>query len=251
MLSAEFTELERLAAAANTHPHTRTKIKLLLASQTEYYHTIAEAMNQSPSQLRQDCFVLAELGFKKGGYFVEFGASDGVNNSNTWMLEKHYGWTGILAEPAKAHHAALMSNRSCNISTECVYTDTGSVMTFNEVLASAELSTLEKYSDSDFHAGTRQSGTRYDVTTISLNDLLKKYHAPHDIDYMSFDTEGSELDIMKSFDWSQYRIKIITCEHNHTSAREEINQFLSSKGYERKHAEFSDFDDWYVLKDGQ
>ena len=251
MLSTEFTQLEQLAADANTHPHTRTRINLLLAAQADYYQKLANTMNQSPSQLRQDCFVLTELNFKTHGYFVEFGASDGVSNSNTWLLEKHFGWSGILAEPAKAHHAELFKNRSCDISTDCVYTETGLSLTFNQVHASAELSTLDKYSNSDFHAGTRQNGVKYQVPTISLVDLLKKYNAPTEIDYISFDTEGSELEIMQAFDWNQYRIKIITCEHNHTNAREQINEFLSSKGYERRHAEFSDFDDWYVLKDSQ
>jgi len=251
MLSSEFAELERLADDGNTHPHIRTRIKLLLNRQSEYYSQLSDIMNNSTSQLRQDSFVLSELNFKRNGYFVEFGASNGVTNSNTLLLEKQYGWTGILAEPARAHHAALFNNRRCHISTDCVYTESNQSMTFNQVSADAELSTLEKYSSSDFWADTRRNGERYQVNTISLIDLLRKYNAPYLIDYISVDTEGSELDILKSFDFTQYKVKIFTCEHNHSEAREQINLFLSSKGYERRYAEFSDFDDWYVLKDHQ
>ena len=251
MLSSEFAELERLADDMNTHPHIRTRIKLLLNRQTEYYSQLSDIMNNSTSQLRQDSFVLSELNFKRNGYFVEFGASNGVTNSNTLLLEKQYGWSGILAEPAKAHHTALFKNRKCHISTDCVYTESNLSMTFNQVSADAELSTLEKYSSSDFWADTRQHGERYQVTTVSLIDLLRKYNAPYQIDYISIDTEGSELDILQSFDFTQYQVKIITCEHNHSAAREQINDFLSSKDYERRYAEFSDFDDWYVLKDSQ
>ena len=53
------------------------------------------------SQLRQDLFVLNELDFKENGYFVEFGATDGIKLSNSYLLEKSFNWNGILAEPAR------------------------------------------------------------------------------------------------------------------------------------------------------
>src|ERR1017187_1984592 len=58
---------------------------------------LLKALRISKSQLRQDLMVLSELDFKRGGYFVEFGATNGVTLSNTYLLEKEYGWTGILA----------------------------------------------------------------------------------------------------------------------------------------------------------
>ena len=52
------------------------------------------------SQLGQDFLALASAGFKRGGYFVEFGATDGKLPFNTNALEKLFGWGGILAEPS-------------------------------------------------------------------------------------------------------------------------------------------------------
>ena len=40
----------------------------------------------------QDLFVLFTLRGKRGGFFVEFGATNGIELSNTCMLEKHFGW---------------------------------------------------------------------------------------------------------------------------------------------------------------
>ena len=69
----------------------------------------------SKSQIRQDLFVLNELDFKKNGFFIEFGAANGLNNSNTFILENKFGWDGLLAEPAKIYHDNLANNRKCQI----------------------------------------------------------------------------------------------------------------------------------------
>lgn len=51
--------------------------------------------SRSKSQILQDLWVCFELGEKIGGYFVEFGATNGRKNSNTWLLEKHWGGRGF------------------------------------------------------------------------------------------------------------------------------------------------------------
>jgi len=211
-------------------------------NQEELYALTAK----SKSQLRQDVFVLAELGFKKDGYFVEFGATNGVDLSNTYLLEKEMGWTGILAEPARVWHDALKANRNCHISFDCVWSKSHDEVEFNEA-SSPELSTIDTFSGSDMHRQARESGNKYKVYTCSLLDLLKKYDAPKEIDYLSIDTEGSEFDILSGFNFDAYKIKVITCEHNYTPMREKIYDLLTSKGYTKKLTNISRFDDWYVL----
>ncbi len=200
----------------------------------------------SRSQLMQDLFVLSELGERRdAGFFVEFGAADGVSFSNSWLLEKRLGWKGILAEPARCWHESLSRNRACAIETDCVWSHTGEKLDFDEV-AAGEFSTLSEFSQSDCHAQTRAEKVRYQVPTISLNDLLRRHGAPAEPDYLSIDTEGSEFAILQEFDFARYAFKVITCEHNHTPKREQIRQLLESAGYRRKHEELSRFDDWYV-----
>ena len=55
----------------------------------------------SKSQICQDIWVRPETAGKREGFFVEFGATDGISLSNTFLLEQNYGWTGILAEPIR------------------------------------------------------------------------------------------------------------------------------------------------------
>ena len=88
----------------------------------------------------------------------------------------------------------------------------------------------------------------YMVDTVSLNDLLDEHGSPREISYLSIDTEGSELSILESFDFSRYVFKVITVEHNYVAAaREGIRRLLEGHGYVRKYEHLSLFDDWYVL----
>ena len=205
----------------------------------------------SMSQYKQDIFALTELGFKRNGYFVEFGATDGLELSNTYLLEKQFGWSGILAEPAKYWHEEIVKNRDCHIEKNCVWSRTGEILKFNQV-ESANVSTIDLFSNvADGHQKARRKSTVYEVNTISLLDLLDKYQAPSSIDYLSIDTEGSEYEILKDFDFNKYHFKVITCEHNHTSARDKIFQLLTSNGYVRKFTSLSMCDDWYIYQGTQ
>jgi FkbM family methyltransferase len=216
-------------------------------SQLPKRHTaqLLSTLRDSKSQLRQDLFVLSELDFKTNGFFVEFGATNGVTLSNTHLLETRFGWTGILAEPARGWHDDLKRNRSAQLETKCVWRDSHSTLIFNEV-QERELSTIDSFSSSDTHARQRNQGCTYEVKTISLLDLLDNHKAPPRIDYLSIDTEGSEYEILSIFDFDKYQFQIITCEHNFETKREQIHSLLTGKGYIRKYETLSKFDDWYV-----
>jgi FkbM family methyltransferase len=206
---------------------------------------LLKAMLHSQSQLGQDIFALFELGFKTGGYFVEFGATDGISLSNTYVLEKEFGWRGIIAEPAMRWHKDLKSNRNCHVELKCVWRDSGSVLTFHET-DQGEYSTIDSYSSSDIHNQGRTHGRKYSVSTISLEDLLDKYNAPKTIEYLSIDTEGSEYEILSGVDFNRYNFRVITCEHNFSPQRERVFSLLTEKGYHRQFERISSFDDWYV-----
>ena len=212
----------------------------------------------SKSQYSQDLFVVSQTGARTGGFFVEFGATDGVRLSNSWILEKKLGWSGILAEPARVWHADLAKNRGCAIDRRCVTDTSGQFVEFLETgnptdqfeVSSPELSSMAKYANSgDWASKIRvQNSIKYEVETISLNDLLDQHGAPPVIDYMSIDTEGSELLILRGFDFSVRKIRILTVEHNHDEAtRQALYELLTKQGYSRVHPDISAADDWYVL----
>jgi FkbM family methyltransferase len=213
--------------------------------QSEFLHFCVANILRSRSQFLQDLWVAYELGSRTNGFFVEFGGADGVKGSNSYFLERDLGWNGIVAEPARIWQAALKVNRNCFVDDRCVWTTSGETLTFNQPPIAAH-STIDTYSDSDMHAHTRKDGERYPVSTVSLADLLAHWSAPRRIDYLSIDTEGSEFDILQSFDFSAYDIRLITVEHNHTDKRQALFDLLAAKGYQRRFETLSNVDDWYV-----
>ena len=220
----------------------------------KYKKKVFNLLEKSKSQLAQDIFVVANTTHKKNNFFVEFGATDGITISNTYLLEKELNWKGILIEPASIWHKDLEKNRKCIIDKRCIYSESGKTMKFlvvkNNKKAEPGLSSLKKFANNgDWASNLRINNSSEEiVSTISLNDLLDEYKAPNLIDYMSIDTEGSEFDIIKNFDFSKRKINIISIEHNyHSKNRKNIYKKLISEGYKRVFEDLSRFDDWYIL----
>jgi FkbM family methyltransferase len=203
---------------------------------------LLRAASLSRSQLGQEIIALA-LSDYKPGFFVEFGATDGLSLSNTYALETEYGWRGILAEPGRQWHIALQTNRHCIIDHRAVYSSSGKTLGFIE---DGELGTVKGFESNDLHKHIRKTAQSYSVESVSLDDLLDDHKAPTDIGFISIDTEGSELDILSTFDFSRYRVRFFCIEHNFSSARAGVLKLMTKNGYTRVLDGISAFDDWYV-----
>lgn len=174
----------------------------------------------------QDVFALLFNGGKEAGYFVEFGACDGVFGSNTLTLERYFGWHGILAEPAKIWHDRLGQNRTVHIDKRCVSAKTGELLEFHEA-TSPDVSSLNR--KHRFLGGV--SGTYY-VPTVSLTDLLADHGAPSFIDFLSVDVEGHEFEVLRTFDFGRYRFGFICVEqHAHDISKNSVAALLETAGY--------------------
>jgi hypothetical protein len=86
----------------------------------------------------------------------------------------------------------------------------------------------------DVHRSTvDKNKTSIAVSTITLLDVLDQAKAPAFIEYLSLDTEGSEYEILKAFDFSRYTFGLIDVEHNFIEPRRtHIRDFLVANGYE-------------------
>lgn len=208
------------------------------------------SFSRSKACYLQDLYVTYKLRDKRGGFFVEFGAADGVFLSNTYSLEKSLDWDGILAEPLPEWNRKLLQNRDASIDNRCVWRESGKVLEFNVARAHPELSSLKGFGENDSCAQARAVDSEIIlVETVSLNDLLTQYGAPRTIDYLSIDTEGSEYEILSTFDFGRFDVRVITVEHNFTDTREAIRRLLQSHGFVREFEIFSKNDDWYFHPD--
>ena len=204
------------------------------------------------SQLYQDVCASFIIGEKYDKTFLEFGATDGFHYSNSYMLENNLSWQGVLSEPSLQWHDALKKNRkNSKIISKCIWKESGKKLDFF-MSDQGELSTLKDYIESDkisMPGNTevrKKSGKTISVETISLNDVIKVYFDNVCPSYISIDTEGSEYEILKSFNLKIYRPKLFTIEHNFTENESKIDEHFISHGYVRIFRKLTAFDAWYI-----
>lgn len=213
-------------------------------------------LHRTKSQCFQDLWVLYHYqnNFPDNfpGFYIEFGATDGITGSNSYALE-NLGWHGILLEPNPIWHNVLYTNRgniNTNILPLAVYSKSNEIVSFITPDA-ADLATIEKYVNDDYHAETRKiNPKKYDVVTISLDDLIGRY-VPHgkNLTYISIDTEGSELDILENFSFKR-KPRMFSIEHNYDEKRKKsIDEIMEKNGYKQEFANFSKWDAWYYLNE--
>ena len=85
--------------------------------------------------------------------------------------------------------------------------------------------------------------------TISLNELIEKEFKGKSPSYISIDTEGSEYEILKGFDFKKYDPVCFTIEHNFTNLQKDIDNIMKNNNYLRIFKEITAFDAWYVRND--
>ena len=158
-------------------------------------------VRRSFSQVGQDRWCIDKVhNGKRGGYFVEFGAHDGLNLSNTALLEMSYHWTGVCLEPNPDSYARLKRNRSC-LTFECAV---------GEQSGRAGITLRGETSEIVDRSGL--SGDMADIEVRPLADVLTEANAPRTIDFMSVDVEGFEDQALLSFPFDQWTVLSLCVE---------------------------------------
>jgi len=137
------------------------------------------------------------------GVFVEVGAGNGVEFSNTHFFEKSLGWRGVLVEPNPAFTQLLKEVRPGSYVAPCVAGSTDSVATFaihEDKWAQSHRTDV----NSDIlqrKLSENSQTTEITVPVRRLGDILHEANISY-VDFLSVDVEGSEIEVLEGMDWS-------------------------------------------------
>ncbi len=186
------------------------------------------------SQFGQDKYLYKKVfKNKKDGVFVDIGAHDGVSFSNTFFFE-NLGWKGICIEPIPEVFERLQKARKATCIKGCI-SDKYDTASFLCIKGYAEMLSgiLENYEPGHVERIRKEileKGCTSEVIPVkcyNINRLFLDQGIQH-VDYLSIDTEGGELDILKSIDFDQFDIDVIDVENNYGTA---FQNLLEPKGY--------------------
>lgn len=174
---------------------------------------------------------------RKWGVFVDVGAHDGVDINNTLFFEE-LGWTGLCIEPNPEVFARLEKNRRCPCIQGCAYSRSGTLeFQVNRGYTEALSGIRECYDPRHLDRIEREKRERGGESTVisvpayTLQELCDRFQI-RQIDYLSIDTEGSELEVLQGIDFSRMVIKVIGVEENYPDRSEELKKYLFDRGFE-------------------
>jgi FkbM family methyltransferase len=185
------------------------------------------------SQLGEDCLLGILFEFKTRGFFVDVGAFDGIYLSNSYAFEQ-LGWSGICVEAHPDYFELCINNRLASkcVHAACLARGQGAV----EFRAERGGLFSGTNADESFTASVyRGQGVQFDgfrtisVPSISLNELLTDTTA--EIDFVSIDVEGAELEVLKGFDLERYQPRLLVIEANKQEERDALCAYLDGRGY--------------------
>ncbi len=187
-------------------------------------------MNKYYSQAKQDKFIFEKIIKKKTkGFFVEIGAFDGITISNTLFFEKYLNWDGICVEPIKKYYENILKNRKC-LALNLAISNYDGKTNFNYVEDYPMFSGIESdMPKSDINKLKKEYNFKnIEVEVISFKNFIKKTNIKK-ISYLSIDTEGNELKILKDIPFNEIFIDIISVEDNHNLKK--VDKILKENGF--------------------
>jgi FkbM family methyltransferase len=173
--------------------------------------------------------------FDEKCFYVDIGASNGLSSSNTAHYDLNMGWGGVCIEPHPKAFSELLQNRPNAINLNICISDQDGEVDFCVINGYAEmLSGIKKHyhlnhekrinSEIKNHGGSKEI---IKIISKPLNKVLFENNLKK-VDYLSIDTEGSEMEIIKSIDFDLFDIRVISTEN---TSKSDIKNFLKSKGF--------------------
>lgn len=190
--------------------------------------------NHSYSQKDEDVVIDKYFNYKNNGFYVDVGAYDPTRLSNTKRFYKK-GWRGINIEPDINGYSNFLQQRPEDINLNIGIGKDNKELTFY-VMTPNTLSTFSEEEKNEYLKKGYYLKETSKVQVLPLKDVLNNYCKDREIDFMSIDAEGHDMEVLESNDWDKYKPKII-CIESYIHSKEvlknsEFEKYLNLKGYE-------------------
>lgn len=192
----------------------------------------------SYSQYGEDLLIKALFENQPPGFYVDIGAHHPFRFSNTYIFYKEK-WRGINIDPQPGTKKKFDFFRPKDINLEFGVASTEGVLTyymFDEPALNGFSKDLSLSRHSTTKDGYHIIGTK-DVPILRLDTILDKYlPVKTNIDFLTIDVEGLDLEVLKSNNWEKYRPTVVIVEefglNINKLANSVIYKFLTSLNYE-------------------
>lgn len=179
---------------------------------------------KSYSQGGEDLILAKLLNYNPKGFYIDVGANDPVILNNTYLFYK-MGWTGLNFEPIPELAEKFKKKRN------------------RDIVVNKAISNFT--GEADFSAGIKEYHVNSSllnlelpkqkmikVSVAKLENILDELKIK-EIDFISIDTEGTEVDVLEGLNLNKYRPKFILAEYNTVSkANDKLTPYLLTKGYQ-------------------
>lgn len=201
-----------------------------------YLNLWMHRVRNSYSQGGEDIVIDGLLKNKQTGFYVDVGANDPVRFSNTNRFYSK-GWTGINIEPDPECFKRIADKRKRDINLNLGVGDTNAKLTFYK-FSPHTLSTFSKADVAKYIKWGFKLLDKIKVPVRRLSDILDEYAPNKKVDFLSIDTEGYDLEVLKSNNWKKFRPKVVCIESTEQGEddlrmKNSLEEFLKDKGYRK------------------
>ena len=181
-----------------------------------------------------DSLILDIFKDKKKGFYLDIGCGHPIKNNNTYLLNKK-GWHGINIDLDKENIKLFNVFRKNDLNLAVAVSDKEGESDLYFYHEKSALNTLSK-KNADFQKANITSIKK--IKTKKINKIIENSpYRDQEIDFLSIDVEGSEIAILKNFNFRKYSPKVIVVEFLDLSLKKleiknlNINNIIKSEIY--------------------
>ena len=157
-----------------------------------------------------DSLILNIFKNQKNGFYLDIGCGHPIKNNNTYLLNKK-GWSGINIDLYNENIDLFNSYRKKDINIATAVSDKEGEADLFFYHSKSALNTINK-ENANFQKAKVSAIKK--IKTQTINKILENSpFKDKKIDFLSVDVEGSELYVLKNFDFKKYSPKVIVVEY--------------------------------------